>query len=712
MKIYFDTNFSPRALFLEEYKKIMASKFSPLLTKICQPSNNMTDDYENIYRLIICGAIIFSGQDSSKSLAEVQEVTSIVQTYLTLEDMQDFCSLQPNVRKEKFFHLINLVLGTRVYNFSLGFGAVGFDNLTELTGQALAATVVTIDEYLKEIRGCANISTLLYIRFMMSDCYVTPQSLEEVDELGFPPSLLRSVAINARQLIQYVCQLRDELVEIVDDHQRDERCLDEILGEVFSCLRAGNNPSSADLQKQILELARVWTRLKENLAYIAMIANVLKSLKEYSFEPFIQLGASEFLKRFLETDISSDDQQKEAITRIIPREENRSKWIFPTTSSYGQIDLNGFCAWSLVRYKGLPVPCSPKIGVFVQGGRRYGFSSVAAAKAFDLAPNKFIDGINEIVRQNPDLFLLLKMPSPFEKETRPADSLGITDQEIQTEVHPITVYIDSKYTWDEWELRRRALQLLYIRKCVTHSMQTMLSNFRRENTTQVYLPKDEGVQTKRDNYSQVPKPSVFIEGLRGGQPIDQAKGASGVFRGAPYSNWCTTIRSTEATKVDLTLPIEDHFCGEINGLKNMNRVSCTLRTGVSSSLLKIFSRSFAVKKKPNYEDQPEKIRKPVLVKTLRGFQFADGDQVYKGDILVRQLGMEFYPGENVRLNRDTWDLVALRSGRFTITTETLSPYPDSPLHSLVNEEGRVIQRPFVHVIAHQTEPVFKLKRSL
>ncbi|VUZ47374.1 unnamed protein product [Hymenolepis diminuta] len=144
----------------------------------------------------------------------------------------------------------------------------------------------------------------------------------------------------------------------------------------------------------------------------------------------------------------------------------------------------------------------------------------------------------------------------------------------------------------------------------------------------------------------------------------------------------------------------------------MNRVSCILQTDASRCFLKKFSRGFAVKKKPNYEDQPEKLRKPVLVKTLRGFQFADGDQVYKGDILVRQMGMEFYPGENVQLNRETWDLVAMRDGRFTITTETLSPYPDSPLYSVVNEEGRVIQRPFVHVIAPPIRPFFKLKRSL
>ncbi|KAL5108069.1 Polypyrimidine tract-binding protein 2 [Taenia crassiceps] len=129
-------------------------------------------------------------------------------------------------------------------------------------------------------------------------------------------------------------------------------------------------------------------------------------------------------------------------------------------------------------------------------------------------------------------------------------------------------------------------------------------------------------------------------------------------------------------------------------------------------IFKTFIRSFAVKKRPNYADQPEKIRKPVLVKTLRGFQFNDGDHVYKGDILVRQMGLEIYPGENVKLNRDTWDLVALRDGRFVITTETLSPYPDSPLYPVVREEGRVLRRPFVHVVAPPSVPVFKLKRYL
>ncbi len=76
------------------------------------------------------------------------------------------------------------------------------------------------------------------------------------------------------------------------------------------------------------------------------------------------------------------------------------------------------------------------------------------------------------------------------------------------------------------------------------------------------------------------------------------------------------------------------------------------------------------------------------------------------------MGLEFYPGENVRLDRNTWDLVALCNGRFTISTETLSPYPDSRMFDVV-KSGKQIQKPFVHVIPLEPrEPVFKLKRLL
>lgn len=46
-------------------------------------------------------------------------------------------------------------------------------------------------------------------------------------------------------------------------------------------------------------------------------------------------------------------------------------------------------------------------------------------------------------------------------------------------------------------------------------MQTNLSHMRRDNATQTFLPKDAACQTKRDGQTNVPKPQVYLAGLRG-----------------------------------------------------------------------------------------------------------------------------------------------------------------------------------------------------
>ena len=71
-----------------------------------------------------------------------------------------------------------------------------------------------------------------------------------------------------------------------------------------------------------------------------------------------------------------------------------------------------------------------------------------------------------------------------------------------------------EYEWNEWEMRRKAIKLANLRKCVTHSTQTVFSNFKRENETQVYLPKDNWGQTKRDGDTSVPKLKTYYHGLR------------------------------------------------------------------------------------------------------------------------------------------------------------------------------------------------------
>lgn len=51
---------------------------------------------------------------------------------------------------------------------------------------------------------------------------------------------------------------------------------------------------------------------------------------------------------------------------------------------------------------------------------------------------------------------------------------------------------------------------------MTHSVQTDLSHMRRDNSSQVYPLKNASTQSIREGGTGVPRPQIFIAGLRGG----------------------------------------------------------------------------------------------------------------------------------------------------------------------------------------------------
>jgi hypothetical protein len=75
------------------------------------------------------------------------------------------------------------------------------------------------------------------------------------------------------------------------------------------------------------------------------------------------------------------------------------------------------------------------------------------------------------------------------------NGIQVSDVGTETPTHFIERHVDRNYEWNEWALRRKALQILRLREAATTSTQTDQSHFRRENDAQVYLPKDNGTQT-------------------------------------------------------------------------------------------------------------------------------------------------------------------------------------------------------------------------
>lgn len=106
-----------------------------------------------------------------------------------------------------------------------------------------------------------------------------------------------------------------------------------------------------------------------------------------------------------------------------------------------------------------------------------------------------------MAKASPDLIFLLKLQNcfpilgPLAEPTFSAVQI-LTEPQLtsevgtQSDVHPETggkwVY---GYEWNEWEMRRRTLMHVNLRNKATHSSQTNDSHFKRDSSTQSYLPK-------------------------------------------------------------------------------------------------------------------------------------------------------------------------------------------------------------------------------
>merc|ERR1712039_287118 len=89
------------------------------------------------------------------------------------------------------------------------------------------------------------------------------------------------------------------------------------------------------------------------------------------------------------------------------------------------------------------------------------------------------------------------------------------DVGTDTPLHFQESNIDKSYEWNEWKMRRDALHMADIKRKATSTTQTALSHLRRENDTQVYLPKDVATNTTVERGTNPPRWKKYHQHLRG-----------------------------------------------------------------------------------------------------------------------------------------------------------------------------------------------------
>ena len=100
-----------------------------------------------------------------------------------------------------------------------------------------------------------------------------------------------------------------------------------------------------------------------------------------------------------------------------------------------------------------------------------------------------------------------------------APTRSFADSCVQTPTHFVEKNIDVDAQWNEWALRRRALHAANLLRKATHGSQTDSSHFRRENTTQVWLPKKNETQTVVSKGTTMPQKKRYLGGVRGAPDV-------------------------------------------------------------------------------------------------------------------------------------------------------------------------------------------------
>uniref|UniRef100_A0A8C3V2W1 Cilia- and flagella-associated protein 206 n=1 Tax=Catharus ustulatus TaxID=91951 RepID=A0A8C3V2W1_CATUS len=525
MQVYFDMNYANRDELLSEQKRVLEGKLAPVVRAITESGPHAQENMENVYQKIITYALLSSGLGSPTDIEAVREVTAALQSVFPQTEMSTFISLSKKDKEQQLKDLAMVISGIRLYNKQCQKGGSSIDDLPDILNEAIPSATRTLDERLHSCQLLAYRYTALL------------ESMQENPHRHFQLSSLKlkEALFNVRQYEAFLCilQVGYHCSNIITSAREVESLNVQFEAAVMVLKNAVEEKTSIEFKEVFplfMELSNLWTSFQDEMLLLSFLTNMANDLQQF-LEIQSQLFPEEMLTSLLEgVTVKSDEERiKETMgTKVSVSDFKNQEWLFPeTTDNFDQllIQYHGFCAHS-IGVKGITLQGNPAIGILKHKEKYYVFSSKEAAYLFAQNPDKFIQLNVEKAKQYAELIQLLELHHQFEylvphAQARNANRSSLKlpqkrDSGSQTDTHILPPTIVTSYEWNEWELRRKAIKLANLRRKLTHSTQTDLSHMRRENFTQVYVPKDASTQTKRDNSSNVPKPQIFLKGLRGG----------------------------------------------------------------------------------------------------------------------------------------------------------------------------------------------------
>ncbi|KAK6622484.1 hypothetical protein RUM44_002296 [Polyplax serrata] len=465
------------------YKSVL-----PFLTEIVAGTLVKTVDRENLYRKMVIFVILFSGLGSPTQQPIIRETKAALCSIFNNSEMDNFLTLSRSSKEQQLFDFARIVTGIRLFNKDCKKGGEGINDLPSILTQGVRATKERIDNFKQKV----DRKILNMVKVLLITCG-TDESDDNVEpEMSAGVGVDKEDLENMKSHLTYIWQIEFCLRDIMRDLDESLSCIDQlveklrsILVQVHEIVRYRVAVATVQVFPLFIQLSNVWVKMQEEVDILSEINN-----------NFVEL--STVTKSLIPTSIESD---LKCATAVMSSDETNITYdsatfhlgvevsSFSAVSNNERLQYEGFCGWTMAHTNGVLVTGNISIGVLVFEGRFYCFASSSAAKKWAKAPKMYITRIVELVKTRPDLIKLLNMDGDLkitEPETEIEPDVGNylhTEEEVeikmvastgvQTELHPIPSYISRHHTFSQWELKRRAIRLAKLSRCVTKSQQTI-----------------------------------------------------------------------------------------------------------------------------------------------------------------------------------------------------------------------------------------------
>ena len=413
---------------IEKIKKYFDNEMNNILKEITStPASKKESETFQIHKKIFNYLLIKTKQNTLNSIND-DSLTSSEKTnlginaereiYLNLDNifpksgLTPFLTLSIQDKISQLNELSNTVMGIRLLNCELGKGGIGLMTLEDIKKKLKYDLLYEVKDFYNKVNTVCEKYSLIYDNLDF-DTINEGQESQVLDKI-------RKYIVYYRQILTYLSMLIDELHSsiqfkdsLIINYENEKNAILDIIGNQTSISKDQAYP-------RFQNLAKMYTKFQEQVFILDIRENVFRKLYDFINKNDIKLeydlNAWEGCFQLYTDKLDIYEKQDEPIFSFESGAYNNGVTLLKHDSTADYLDIKleyqGFCIVTLLNKRGLLVSGRPAV-VAKYNEKYMVFCTHQCLQEFIDAPQKYIDELNEYVKENSYLINLLNMTEEF-----------------------------------------------------------------------------------------------------------------------------------------------------------------------------------------------------------------------------------------------------------------------------------------------------------